>query len=297
MASSSGYGQAAPTMIPRDRYRDDAIVAEPRAHARTPRWLDPGRSLTSLIEAQIIPRLIVAHPAAQVMADDAIDLADEVLTFAPLALHVEADALIEHVETYLDRGATIEALLVDLLAPAARRLGEYWEEDRCDFVDVTMGLWRLQEVVHELAARGPIDRGQAAPCARALFAAMPGDQHSFGALVVEEMFARGGWATDRMGDTSVSDLLDRVGGEWFDVIGLTVSCDSHTAALPSAIVALRNVSRNPRIVVMVGGRVFAENPRLASDVGADGTARDARSAVKMAQDLVDAVAREVVSCG
>jgi MerR family transcriptional regulator, light-induced transcriptional regulator len=297
MASSSGYGQAAPTMIPRDRYYGNAIVAEPRVPARTPRWLDSGRSLTSLIEAQIIPRLINAHQPAHIMAGDAIDLADEVLTFAPLALHVEADALIEHVETYLDRGATIEALLVDLLAPAARRLGEYWEEDRCDFVDVTMGLWRLQEVVHELAARGPVDRGQAAPRARALFAAMPGDQHSFGALVVEEMFARGGWATDRMGDAALSDLLDRVGGEWFDVIGLTVSCDSHTAALPSAIVALRNVSRNPRIVVIVGGRVFAENPRLASDVGADGTARDARSAVKVAQELVDAVACEVVSCG
>ena len=218
MASSSGYGQAAPTMIPRDRYRDN-----------------------------------------------------------------------------LARGATVEALLVDLLAPAARRLGEYWEEDRCDFVDVTMGLWRLQEVVHELAARGPVDRRHAAP--RALFAAMPGDQHSFGAVVIEDVFARAGWATDRLGDTAMPELLDRAGEEWFDVIGLTVSCDSHTAALPSAIVALRNVSRNPRVVVMVGGRVFAENPRLASDVGADGTARDARSAVKMAQELIDALSREVVSCG
>ena len=48
--------------------------------------------------------------------------------------------------------------MVDLLAPAARLLGEYWEDDRCDFVDVTMGLWRLQEVVHEIAARAPADR-------------------------------------------------------------------------------------------------------------------------------------------
>ncbi|VVS99965.1 Cobalamin-binding protein [Sphingomonas sp. EC-HK361] len=294
MASSSGYGQAAPTSFPRDRYRDNIFVAEPMACARAPRWLDAGRSLTSLIEGQIIPRLIVAHPSAQIMADDCVDLADEVLTFAPLALHVEADALIEHVEAYLVRGATVEALLVDLLAPAARRLGEYWEEDRCDFVDVTMGLWRLQEVVHELAARGPVDRRHAAP--RALFAAMPGDQHSFGAVVIEDVFARAGWATDRLGDAAMPELLDRAGEDWFDVIGLTVSCDSHTAALPSAIVALRNVSRNPRVVVMVGGRVFAENPRLASDVGADGTARDARSAVKMAQELIDAVAREVVSC-
>lgn len=297
MATRSEYGQAAPVSVSRDPVFSNRIAADARARSATVVRLDPSRSLTSLIEAQIIPRLIVAHPAAGESVDVPLDLAGEVLTFAPLALHVEADALIEQVETYLARGASIEVLLVDLLAPAARRLGEYWEEDRCDFVDVTMGLWRLQEVVHELAARGPVDRSRAAPRSRALFAAMPGDQHGFGALVVEEMFARAGWATDRMTDTGMADLLDRVGAEWFDLIGLTVSCDCHTATLPSTIVALRNASRNPHVIIMVGGRVFAQDPRLAAAVGADGTASDARSAVRVAQDLVDAATHEAMSCG
>ena len=46
---------------------------------------------------------------------------------------------------------------------------------------------------------------------------------------------------------------------------------------------------------MVGGRVFAENADLAAAVGADGTAPDARVAVRVAGSLVDAAAREAVA--
>lgn len=249
-------------------------------------YADAGRSLSSLIESEIIPRLMVAHARdAHDGETSAID-AGEVEALAPLALRIEADALLAHVERVLARGVSVDAVMVDLLAPTARLLGEYWETDRCDFVDVTMGLWRLQEVVHEIAARAPAERQVAAGGRRALFASMPGDQHSFGAVVIDEVFRRGGWATDRLPEAETSDLLRRVGGEWFDLVGLTVSCDRHIGALAPIIVAVRNVSRNPRLTVMVGGRVFAADPDLALRVGADGTARDARLALTMAADLV-----------
>ena len=104
------------------------------------------RSLTRLIESEIIPRLLVAHatgPHADIDADAArttVISAAEVAAFAPLALQVEADELLDYVDGLVARGVPLDSLLVDLLAPAARQLGEYWEDDRCDFVDVTMGL-------------------------------------------------------------------------------------------------------------------------------------------------------------
>jgi len=67
---------------------------------------------------------------------------------------------------------------------------------------------------------------------------------------------------------------------------LTISCDCHIAPLASLIVALRNVSRNSRVCVMVGGRVFSSNPDLAVEVGADGTAPDAKLALHVADTLV-----------
>lgn len=263
-------------------------------HATAPATAGSGaddRSLSNLVEREIIPRLVASHPLAgrsNGQRGSGEITAEEIDAFAPLSLQVEADHLLDYVEGILNRGVEIDTIMVDLLAPAARRLGEYWEDDRCDFVDVTMGLWRLQEIVHELGARLPVER-RAGPGRRALFASMPGDQHSFGTIVVEELFSREGWLTDRMSEATTPDLLERVAGEWFDLIGLTISCDYHIGPLESVIVALRNVSRNPNLCVMVGGRIFVDDPELAGRVGADGTASDAKVAVKTALALVEAL--------
>lgn len=259
------------------------------------------RSLSQLIEREIIPRLLVAHGAGPLAAghaahDDTI-LPEEVEAFAPLSLQVEADELLDHVDALVARGVSIDTLMVDLLAPAARLLGQFWEDDRCDFVDVTMGLWRLQEVVHELSARVPPERRGPAEGRRALFASMPGDQHSFGTVVLDELFARAGWRTARLCEAEVADLAERLGEEWFDLVGLTISCDCHIATTPSVIQALRKASRNRRLCVMVGGRVFVGRGELADAVGADGTAPDARAAVQVAGALVDRAVRGAAQIG
>lgn len=123
---------------------------------------------------------------------------------------------------------------------------------------------------------------------------MPGDQHSFGTVVIDELFRRNGWVTDRLTDAETPELLRRASDLWFDVIGLTVSCDCHIAPLPSIIAALRSVSRNPRVCVLIGGRLCVADPALADKVGADGTARDAKLALKVAVDLVRE--REILAC-
>lgn len=85
-------------------------------------------------------------------------------------------------------------------------------------------------------------------------------------------------------DLPLGATEDRV--VWYDLVGLTISCDCHIAPLASTIAAMRNVSRNPRLCVMVGGRVLGLDPDLARRAGADGTARDARLALDVAADLV-----------
>ena len=258
--------------------------------------------LVEIVESAILPRLLAAHGVSPHFPDNAIDIGrgvdHDVEPLVGLAMNVEAGALLGHVESLLMEGMSIDSLFVDLLAPAARQLGVRWEEDRCDFIEVTMGLWRLQEIVRELAARWPPEGRRCASGQRALFAAMPGDQHSFGTAMIDETFRREGWKTSVALDPTTPELIEHVARDWFDVVGLTVSCDCHIGPLPSLIHAIRSVSRNSHIVVMVGGRVFVEDPTLALEVGADGTAADAVQAVGVAAaGLVGAVAREMAASG
>ena len=116
-------------------------------------------------------------------------------------------------------------------------------------------------------------------------------------MLVDELFRRDGWVTERMSDAETPDLLRRVGEGWYDLVGLTISCDCHIAPLASIIGALRNVSRNPRLCVMVGGRVLGLDPDLARRAGADGTARDARLALRVAAELVRVRQGETMATG
>lgn len=243
-----------------------------------------------LIESEVIPRLLVAHSSGAgppIPSSGAIS-EEEVERFAPLALSLEAHALLAEVERFLRRGLSAEQVFVDLLAPAARQLGEEWMQDRIDFIDVTMGLWRLQEVLREIALRTPpiiqlIDQAHAA-----LFSPIPGDQHSFGTAMIEECFARAGWRTQLMVEPSRGELLARVANGAFDIVGLTVSNDCHIAGLPFLITALRNVSKNPEVRILLGGRVLIDDPDLAVEAGADGTAPTALAALDCADRLVRA---------
>lgn len=253
-----------------------------------------GGAAGRLADTEQIARLLVSYDNhAGGMPGQPARISDlEVAAFAPLAVALEAHELLAEVESYLAQGLSAERIFVELLAPAARHLGSEWTADRLDFIDVTMGLWRLQEVLREVAARaGP----GAPPCAdrRVLFSPLPGEQHSFGAAMIDECFSRAGWNSDLLIEPTRALLLARVAATDYDLVGLTVSCNCHIGELSSLIVAVRNVSKNSEVRLMLGGRVLVEDPDLARRAGADGTAANATDALDLAERLLTVAPRVV----
>ncbi len=278
----------------------------------------PPANLAAIIESEIIPRLLVAHladgsghqagagpgPAIAAAPDrggmsgaaaasalrrpppaDDVILPGEVGPFAQAAIEREVTDLLADVEAILARGVPPGAVLLDLLAPTAHELGRMWEADRCDFLDVTMGLWRLQELAHAIALRMPAKPAIATSC-RALFAAMPGDNHGFGPLLVAKHFEASGWDAHCRTGWGADELCAELSAVAYDLVGLTVTQDRQVDGLPELIEALREASLNPAILVMVGGALLVERPELAFLVGADATAPDARTAVERAEALL-----------
>ncbi len=252
-------------------------------------------NLDQLVEHEILPRLLMALANSRV-ASAANDSADnpnivqqaEIEAFAPLPLGLEAEELMAQIEYFLDRGVTAETVFIELLATSARKLGEYWEEDRCDFVDVTMGLWRLQEVMREVALRCPVHHDGHVPARSALFSPLPGEQHCFGTLMVEEVFARAGWDSEALIEPQRSEFLQILSDREFELVGLTVSNDCSSGELASLVTAIRSVSKCRSVKILLGGRAINANPELVDLAGADGTAQDAQSALILADRIVPA---------
>jgi methanogenic corrinoid protein MtbC1 len=116
---------------------------------------------------------------------------------------------------------------------------------------------------------------------------MPGDQHSFGASMVEKFMRAGGWRvrSERVG--SIDELTGHVAKEWFALVGLAVGFDQHMPHVAQAIARVRESSCNPALGVIVGGPVFAAHPGRIQEVGADATAANAPLAVLAAQKIYD----------
>jgi methanogenic corrinoid protein MtbC1 len=206
----------------------------------------------------------------------AIDLAALVLTDDDMAPHhTVADAVARD---------GLQSVCLDLLAPAARHLGELWSDDRCSFTDVTIGLMRLQSAL--LAVSVPCVAGTASGRRTALLAPAPGDQHTFGLTMVAGFLERAGWSVTQLGDGGALSIEAALRGKWFGVLGISAGSAVKLAALRRLLPRLRAVSRNPDLGIMVGGPPCLANPGLARDIGADCTAADGPQTVKMAQALI-----------
>jgi MerR family transcriptional regulator, light-induced transcriptional regulator len=244
--------------------------------------------LLRTIETEVIPRLMLAHRTGTMRFRSlrpvvpTVD-ADDVEQFTGLLLKSDdALAASRFIETVRDRGVKLETIFLDLLTPSARLLGEYWVEDKSDFADVTIGLGQLRQLLYRYSPEFMDDAKGQVIGKRALLAVVPGEQHSFGLVMLEQFFLKAGWAVDMVTEPSKTSLEALVKKRHFDLVGLSISCDAFLSELTSTINLVRRASKNPQVCVMAGGQVFLTNPQLVDRVGADATAIDGRQAVRQA---------------
>ncbi len=247
--------------------------------------------LVRTIEAEIVPRLVLtrrvkldtaAVNVPQSHLPDGVDLVD-VKELVRLLLAHEAVVACAFVETVRQRGATLEMVCLDLLAPAAAELGLLWEEDECDFMQVTLALCRLQQVLRELSAEFRCEEPERQPQRRILLALCPGEQHTFGISVVSQFLQRAGWDVWQEYPATKAQILELVRQNWFAVVGLSVGSHVRLEQIAAMIRQIRAASRNRAVGVLVGGPMLLANPKLVELVGADGTAPDGPQAVLRAE--------------
>lgn len=247
--------------------------------------------LVRTIEHEIIPRLMLAHRApvesfaAGTDGEPAIGAVD-VTQFAQLVLTGEEDRTFEAVEVWRARGVPVDKIYLDLLGPTARHLGDMWTEDLCTFTDVTIGLGRLQRVLRELSPSFGNAVEHPADGRRVLLLPSPGEQHTFGLIMVAEFFGQAGWDVTGGAWAADADAASLVSGEWFDVVGFSLGAEVHLDALKETIRVVRHATCNPNLAILVGGPMCGWAPDCCERVGADGMTADGREAPELAERLI-----------
>jgi methanogenic corrinoid protein MtbC1 len=248
--------------------------------------------LSRAIEDEIIPRLMLAHPTAgdclpSTPSASAQVSQEDVQAFAKLVLAPDENVAHACIEAMRTSGISVETIYTDLLAPVARYLGVLWEEDLCDFTEVTVGLGRLQQVLRELSpAFGQSSASTSGN--RVLLLPGPGEQHTFGLVMVAEFFRRAGWDVGGGAWEAGADPVVMVQREWFDVVGFSLGNVAQLDDLAACIKSVRAAALNKSICVIVGGPLFLANPEYVAYVNADAASTDGAQAPELAARLVSA---------
>ena len=212
-------------------------------------------------------------PAADPMA---ADLARLLIDSDPGAAHLLLDAAHQ-------RSGAIAPLCALLLEPAARRLGDLWSADDCSEYDVTLGLCRLQSAVRRLD-HGP-SRTVLPGAPVVLVAPQPGETHLLGAALDAELLWQAGWDMHARFPESDAALQALLSETWFDALDLSLSAafrrEHWLPRITRTIAQARRASRNPALLVVVGGRLFGEERAAGQHVGANLCCRSATHTVPL----------------
>jgi MerR family transcriptional regulator, light-induced transcriptional regulator len=240
--------------------------------------------LAEVVADLIVPRLQNLHnPVGARTPALAIPRAEEIGEFGAIVMGSDVAAASAYFNKMRGKGYSLDTLFVHFLEPTARYLGELWDQDLCDFVDVTIGVAHLQELLSIFGSGDDIPVRDADH--RALLMTTPREKHLFGVEMVAKFMRGAGWdVTTAYG--SSTHAVAQAKRQWFGVAGLTLSGEAGLDAAAQMIQAVRRESMNQTIRIMVGGPLFARKPELVAQIGADSAASDAPTAVVLAKKLV-----------
>jgi methanogenic corrinoid protein MtbC1 len=265
-------------------------ATQSKAKAKAPPPADTLKQLAVLVESQIIPRLLAAErPSASGRNRNSFSamVPRDIERFTELLLSDDMTAISEFIEAWRAKGVSVEAIYLELFTGAARHLGSLWEDDNCNFCEVGLAVWRIQQCMYELRPAFFAEGAAVAPTGyRVLLAPLAAEQHTLGVMMTAEFFRRAGWDVSSELPTRNDALVDVVRSEHIDLIGISVSSISAISELPATIAAVRRASKNQLLSVMVGGWMFRDNPGLVAAVGADFCVFDVRDGVIQGEKFV-----------
>lgn len=177
-------------------------------------------------------------------------------------------------------GVDHRQLYLEVFQPALQEIGRLWQENRLSVADEHLAtaitqaaMARLYEDLFAQArGDGPL---LIAACADS-------ERHEVGLRMICDLLELEGWDTIFLGATTpIDSLVAMVAARRPAVVALSASLAPHLARIRETIQALRDRLGAETPLIVVGGRPFTIDPRLAERLGADLTARDAVEAVDL----------------
>ena len=193
----------------------------------------------------------------------------EINRITDLLLNTEEDAFECAIKTHKAHGIPIDYIILDLIPEIARKLGKHWEEDSLSFAEVSIGVSKLERVIYKLDYLFQANQLERQQNKSILISGCPGSQHSLGTLIFANFLTFTGWQVHRLNKVTIESMVEGVESKAHEALAISVSTNEQLQELPSLISLLRQKSKNPKIIVLIGGPLYNKTPDAFDDIQAD----------------------------
>jgi len=197
----------------------------------------------------------------------------------------EEETVAALVQEALDQGVTPEEILAGGLVAGMDAVGRDFKAGDLFVPEVLIAARAMHAGMNVL--RPLLAESDVPSAGKYLIGTVKGDQHDIGKNLVKMMLEGAGFETIDLGvDVDPADFVDAVREHQPQLLGMSALLTTTMPAMKSTVEALEEAGLRDSVKVMIGGAPVTA--AYAEQIGADGYAPDAASAVDVARSLAGA---------
>lgn len=196
----------------------------------------------------------------------------------------DTEAVVETAKEAIESGVDPVKAIENGLSRGARIIGEKFEKLEIYLPELLIAAESMEEGLDILLAEIPKDKTLRKGIV--VCGTVKGDIHEIGKKIVAALLRANGFEVHDLGaDVPTSRFVEEAGSVRADIIGLSALMSSTLGAQKDVIDYLQAVGTREKHIIMVGGGPTTQE--WADQIGADGYARTAPDAVKLALRLIE----------
>ena len=196
----------------------------------------------------------------------------------------DADRALAAARRLIDSGVGAQELVVEVLVPAMRRVGELFELGEYFIADVIACAEAFKRVFEEVV-KPRLERGERRRVAVAVFGTVKGDIHDLGKNLAKVLFEVEGFEVIDLGvDVSPEQFAEAVEKYNARVVGVSALMTTTMLEQRRVVEELKKRGLRDKVIVIAGGAPVTEE--WVREIGADVCGDDAFKALRRVKELL-----------
>jgi uroporphyrinogen decarboxylase len=243
----------------------------------------PEREITVNTSPDAIAGRALTTEEAAALATKEASLPQVIRDLKEAIIEGQGDDGVVHTNQALADGLSADTIINDGVIPAMDKVGNNFETGEFFLPEMMAAAIVTQEIMKIL--KPLLIEGGSEPVATAVLGTVKGDLHDIGKSLVAMMWEGAGFDVIDLGpDVSPEKFVEAIKEHNPDLVGLSALLTTTMPMMVKIIAAIDEAGLRDKVKVMIGGAGVTQS--FCDEIGADGFAQDASSAVHRAKDIL-----------